>query len=196
MKNKILLVLMGVLFPVVVFAQADSSDISLVLALIIEFFVTIPMSLYIFRQLSIMYANSNSKKLFWMLFVIRIVILLFVDLFVTPDIARIDFAFIFLGIMVVVPVCSFITKTPVPKADWQTLLKRFNGERTLEFASGSQLKCIKCNSVLQFSDKFCFNCGQPVVGEEGASKKRPNTRVQIHTEFNVTPQKGDQNSKL
>ena len=62
-----------------------------------EAFVSIHMSLFVLMPLSKRISKDNSKKTFWILFGIRVAILLFFDFFVTTNIAIVDFAAVFVG---------------------------------------------------------------------------------------------------
>ena len=57
------------------------------MALFMEAFVSIHMSVFVLLPLSKMISRENSKKIFWILFWIRIAILLCFDFFITTGIA-------------------------------------------------------------------------------------------------------------
>lgn len=71
-----------------------------------EAFDSIHMSVFVLIPLSKIISKDNSKKTFWILFGIRVVILLFFDLFITTGIAIIDFISIFIGAAVLIPIAS------------------------------------------------------------------------------------------
>ena len=65
-------------------------------AIVMEAFMSIHMSLFVLSPLSKIISKENSQKIFWILFVIRVVILLFFDIFITPRIALFDFFAVFI----------------------------------------------------------------------------------------------------
>ena len=79
-------------------------------ALFMEAFVTIHMSVFVLLPLSRIFAKKDPNKLFWTLFLIRVAILLYCDFFVTPNIAMVDFFSVFLGAFLVVPIAAFLNR--------------------------------------------------------------------------------------
>lgn len=71
-----------------------------------EAFVSIHMSLFVLMPLSKIISKENSKKTFWILFGIRVAILLFFDLFITTGIAVVDFIAVFVGAFIIIPIAS------------------------------------------------------------------------------------------
>ena len=76
----------------------------LAMALFMEAFVSIHMSVFVLLPLSKMISRENSKKIFWILFWIRIAILLCFDFFITTGIAVVDFLAVFVGAFIVTPI--------------------------------------------------------------------------------------------
>ena len=76
----------------------------LAMALFMEAFVSIHMSVFVLLPLSKMISRENSKKIFWILFWIRIAILLCFDFFITTGIAVVDFFAVFVGAFIVTPI--------------------------------------------------------------------------------------------
>ena len=74
------------------------------MALFMEAFVSIHMSVFVLLPLSKMISRENSKKIFWILFWIRIAILLCFDFFITTGIAVVDFLAVFVGAFLVTPI--------------------------------------------------------------------------------------------
>ena len=62
------------------------------------------MSVFVLMPLSKIISKENSKKTFWILFGIRVAILLFFDLFITTGIAIIDFFAVFAGAFILIPI--------------------------------------------------------------------------------------------
>lgn len=92
--------LIGLLCFLVILAGilSNSSDsFPIFVALIMEAFMTIHMSLFVLWPLSDVISPSDSKAMFKKLFVGRILILLFFDFFVSTTIAYIDFFAVFVG---------------------------------------------------------------------------------------------------
>lgn len=71
-----------------------------------EAFVSIHMSIFVLIPLSKIISKENSKKTFWILFCIRVAILLFFDLFITTSIAVVDFIVVFIGAFILIPIAS------------------------------------------------------------------------------------------
>lgn len=80
-----------------------SNGIGMAMALFMEAFVSIHMSLFVFLPLSKMISKEKSGKVFWGLFGIRIAILLYFDFFITTGIAIVDFIAVFVGAFTVIP---------------------------------------------------------------------------------------------
>ena len=81
----------------------NGSGIGILVALFMEAFVSIHMSVFVLLPLSKMISKENSKKTFWIMFGIRAFILLFFDFFITTGIAIVDFMLVFVGAFIVVP---------------------------------------------------------------------------------------------
>ena len=64
------------------------------------------MSLLVLMPLSKIISKEDSKKTFWILFGIRVAILLFFDLFITTGIAILDFIAVFIGAFILIPIAS------------------------------------------------------------------------------------------
>lgn len=81
----------------------NGSGIGILMALFMEAFVSIHMSVFVLLPLSKMISKENSKKTFWIMFGIRAFILLFFDFFITTGICIVDFVLVFVGAFIVVP---------------------------------------------------------------------------------------------
>ena len=103
--NKKIMGFIWLLFvPFVVLASSGDSIIGV--ALFIEAFVTIHMTVFVILPLSRLLPLENSSKAFWMLFISRVVFLLFCDFFVTPNVFILDFLSVFIGAFIVVPIAA------------------------------------------------------------------------------------------
>lgn len=106
--KSILIILLFILFPSTVFASSGSSNeaFPVGMALGMEAFVSIHMSIFVLMPLSKIISKENSKKTFWIMFGIRVAILLFFDLFITTGIAVVDFIAVFIGALIIIPIAS------------------------------------------------------------------------------------------
>lgn len=188
-KNKILLIISLLLIPTIVFASGGSNDFPIGIALGMEAFVSIHMSVFVLEPLANMFSKENSKKTFWTLFVIRACILVFWDFFVTPFIAIFDFIGVFIGAFIIVPICAAITKTSMFGRSNQVIRTTSTPPTTPlpDQVKGIELKCAKCNAVLQIKDKFCSNCGEPFDGNNVVVSENANASVQTLPKVAVLP---------
>ena len=181
---KYLLIISLLLIPQMVFASGGNDGFPLGFALAMEAFVSIHMSVFVLKPLADIFAKENSKKAFWILFLIRAVFLIFCDLFVTPGIAIVDFLSVFIGAAIIVPVCAAATNTKIDKRSNRVI--RNQPVSTLNNSVNEvELKCSKCNSVLQVSDNFCSNCGAPVDGKSAVVSENTTTTQKTETKKNV-----------
>lgn len=164
-KYKLFLFTTLFFIPTLVFANSGNNSSTIVGAIMMEAFVSIHMSIFVLKPLSMMFSKENNKKLFWQLFIIRTIILLFFDFFITPAIALYDFIAVFIGAFLVVPICALITKIPINHRNNQVIqhnkiIVPTNSPTNDEII----LKCTKCSGILKITDKFCSNCGEPFDG--------------------------------
>lgn len=188
-KNKILFIISLLLIPTIVFASGGINDFPVGIALGMEAFVSIHMSTFVLKPLANMFSKENSKKTFWTLFVIRACILVFCDFFVTPSIAIFDFMGVFIGAFIIVPICAAITKTSIFGTSNQVIRTTSTPPTTPlpDQVKGIELKCAKCNAVLQIKDKFCSNCGEPFDGNNVVVSENANASVQTLLKVAVLP---------
>ena len=126
-KLKKLLFIILCLAPMIVFASGEDT-FSIGEALFMEAFVSIHMSVFVLFPLSKLLAKEgNEKKVFITLFVIRLVILLYFDFFVTTFIAIADFIAVFAGAFVIVPIVALITHKKHPLFSNSIVIKDQNG---------------------------------------------------------------------
>lgn len=110
-KFKKILFIILCLVPMIVFAS-EGENFPLTFAICVEAFVSIHMSVFVLLPLSKMLSKpENSTKNFWIMFFIRVVVLLCCDFFVTPMIAIVDFISVFIGAFIVVPIVAKIKGT-------------------------------------------------------------------------------------
>ena len=166
-KNKLILLLMLVLFPTLVFASdGESSFMPIGFAIGMEAFVSIHMSAFVLKPIADVFDPDKSKHLFIILFVIRAVILLFFDFFVTTGIAMVDFFAVFVGAFLVTPIVLAKKGKGMIK---NSTINNIASTPNIASANPQQnanviLKCTKCGNVLNVNDKFCTACGTPFDG--------------------------------
>lgn len=169
-RLKRILIYILMMMPSIVFASNGEGSFPLEIALVMEAFVSIHMSLFVLIPLSKIISKDNSKQVFWILFGIRAVVLLFCDFFVTPGIAIVDFISVFIGAFIVIPIGAAVTKTSINNLYGkgnQTLKTNniganINSNPTV--TPNVALKCAKCGATLQVNDKVCSACGTPFDG--------------------------------
>ncbi len=175
------------LVPLVVLASS-SDDTFILFAIITEAFITIHMTIFVIWPLSKLLPLDDSRKAFWMMFISRVVFLLFCDFFVTPGVYMLDFFFVFIGAFIVVPIAAVVKRkdkidnsskvkdlilynnnvekpslTPSISDEEIKISEKKNEEVIRETIKN--LKCPKCNEKLRPIDKFCPNCGTDVKKE-------------------------------
>lgn len=160
--------------PTLVFASSGDDFISLPSAIFVEAFLSIHMSFFVLMPISSMLAAEEWKKLFWKLFVTRIVILLFCDLYITPAVVLVDGSLLFIGAFVFVPVLMSITKRrPFQKGTYPDYKKStYNVNQT------NTSICPKCGNALRIDDKFCSVCG--AAHEVSNSESLPQQKVFVN----------------
>ncbi len=192
MKN---ILIMSVLFlPTIVVASNGESDFPVGVALVMEAFVSIHMSVFVLKPLSEMFSKDNSKKTFWTLFSIRAIVLIFCDFFITPSIAIVDFFSVFIGAFVIVPISALITKNNINSRSNQVINNTNNiniSPMNTNQINGIELKCAKCNSVLKITDKFCQSCGTPFDQNNVVVSENNNSSIPIPQKEKIIPSNFD-----
>lgn len=186
--NKKIMGFIWLLFVPFIVLASSSGDSRIGVALFTEAFVTIHMTIFVIFPLSRLLPLEDSSKAFWMLFISRVVFLLFCDFFVTPDVYILDFLSVFIGAFLVVPIATVFklkSKSNNSSKVEELILNNNNVQRTPLVSSTSDeeikvsekkneevisaaiknLKCPKCNEKLRPIDKFCPNCGADVKQE-------------------------------
>ena len=186
-KNKILLIISLLLIPTIVFASDGSNDFPIGVALGMEAFVSIHMSFIVLLPLAEIISQENKKKTFWILFGIRAGILLFFDFFITPMIALVDFFAVFIGAFIVVPI-SLVVSGKKNKSIGTTPVISQPGNTQV---AGVELKCAKCSTVVQVSDKFCPKCGLEMIDNNIVVSENKNAAVAVPQKKAVLPSNFD-----
>ena len=160
MKNmkkiqKYILILFVLIIPRMVFASTGNDDFPISSALLVEAFVTIHMSLFVILPISELVSKDN-KNLFWTLFFIRIGFLLFFDLFITTYIAFVDMIFLAIGAFIITPILSIFVKKH---------LIHFFSKKDTTVGEKNELKCKKCNTIINSKHKFAAGCGTKLTSK-------------------------------
>ena len=159
----------------------------LAMALFMEAFVSIHMSVFVLLPLSKMISRENSKKIFWILFWIRIAILLCFDFFITTGIAVVDFFAVFVGAFIVTPISIKkgirITKGSERSGAQSDAQSDTQSEKTI-FASAEQSSEKKAVHAADFDPLFAMpeeKCVEAFI-------KREMQRAQIAEEQDLIPE--------
>lgn len=191
MKNKLkkILFLVLLLIPTSVFARSGSVSIDIIDIFSVCFFeliFTFLISIFFLEPLSKIISLNNSKKVFWILFIIRILISLYFIIFVTDNIMIFDFLLIFIGAVVIKPNSSNFIKNKLGIDDKQMTNNSLDSKLQDSQDIGVELRCAKCNAILQVNDNFCQSCGAPFTGNNVVVTEKINYSKKI-----VTPEKFD-----
>ena len=191
MKNKLkkILFLVLLLIPTSVFARSGSVSIDIIDIFSVCFFeliFTFLISMLFLKPLSKIISLNNSKKVFWILFIIRIIISLYFIIFVTDNIMIFDFLLIFIGAVVIMPNSSKFIKNKLGIDDKQMTNNSLDSKLQDSQDMGVELRCAKCNAILQVNDNFCQSCGAPFTGNNVVVTEKINYSKEI-----VTPEKFD-----
>lgn len=168
----ILLIFSLILIPNYTLAiSINTSTIGFAEALFMEAFITIHMSLFVLLPLSKIFSPQNYKNVFITLFIIRIIVLLFFDLFITTSIAFIDFFAVFIGAFIVVPILGFIA-SKIRKINAENKQNKYNRSVTTVYHEYnnknsnnnylSEKYCSHCGNKIDANDSYCSNCGTKI----------------------------------
>lgn len=155
MKKKVLLLLLC-LIPSFVLANNGTSVFPVSYAIFMELFVTIHMTAFVLTPLSKMFGGSKSKELFNILFIGRILLLIYFDFFVSPIVAVADFLAVFLGAFIVVPFSSIFAKTPEKNPDEKII--KYNSMKKPK-TNKIFVRCSYCGRLAYYEDGTCDSCG-------------------------------------
>ena len=172
--------------PTMVFASTNSKGMPLGHALIVEAFISIYMFYGILKPLSNILPKEKSSKISGVIFATRVIVLLFFDFFVTPSIAIFDMFTIPIGIFLITAFRAYKMKTgennnQIQETNSITIVPASNQ------INGIELKCVKCGAVLQKTDNFCTNCGEPFDGNNAVVSENVNAIVQTPPKAVVLP---------
>lgn len=156
-KIMIFLIMTSILFfSSSVFAinySSSSNIIPLPMALAMEAFVSIHMSVFVLLPLANIIKPDKKGIIFAILFIARAIILLFFDFFVTTNIAVLDFFAVFVGAFIIVPISSIRTfKRAV------NMSAKINIDNTTENESQEDIERIDDGSpIVEFDEKYLKN---------------------------------------
>lgn len=167
-----------ILIPTIV--SAKTTDLSqLPIVLLAEAFCTIHMCAFVLFPVSKLLAKENEdKKLFWILFSIRVAIIVIGD-FITPwTIFMIDFFSIFIGAFILVPILTLIKKkgsfTGINSSKATSNLAHAQSAAAVTALSQKQVntkfKCSKCGKESALGNKFCPICGTTLTENDYIEK--------------------------
>lgn len=160
-KKRLLLFILLCFMPSLVFANSGTDDFPLGIALFMEAFVSIHMTLFVLIPLSNLFGGNNPKYLLKILFIGRIVILILCDIFITPMIAIVDFFAVFVGAFLIVPICSAIKKKdPYQKNDRSKIYNEEYQEQNFKQKERDiVLRCSFCGKISPLNSDVCDGCG-------------------------------------
>lgn len=154
----LLLIIFIFLFPICVFASSGTDNISIGEALFIEAFVSAHMSLFVFVPLSKLISFSQYKKVFWLLFIARVIFLLSFDFFVSTFVSIFDFFMVFIGFFIV-----YILSISVENKKGKKISSNFlqDDYKLVDYTHDAKY-CSKCGNRLSIRDSYCRKCGKPI----------------------------------
>ena len=143
------------IIPKILQAQSQGPSIPLSIALFMEAFITIHMTIFVIRPFSEIFTcdSEKQKSLFWKIFLARILILGIADIIGFLEICFIDFIMVFVGAFILVPISG--------------LIKNKKANKDIETYTNSDVYkqlgyfCKNCGNKLNETDRFCAACGQP-----------------------------------
>lgn len=126
------------------------------MALFMEAFCSIHMSVFVLMPLSKIFFKDNFAKAFITMFVIRVVFLLLFN-FITTYIAVFDFLLVFFGAFIVVPISAALTSTKLNHRSNQVIEYNIQRSKSLESkvfndAGVTNLDVLKKVLVMQYAD--------------------------------------------
>lgn len=133
-------------------------------ALGMEAFISIHMTVFVFIPLSKLLGKDedSSKRIVKMLFIGRVLLLLYFDFFITPSIAIFDFFSMFIGAFLIVPILSNFKKN---KYNLQTGASIVNQDAVQTSRTNLIVKCVNCGQEVDLKHKFCLKCGKSLAGD-------------------------------
>lgn len=172
-KNLYYLLVCMLLFPITVFAITPYTYEEFGPAIALELFVTFHMTVFVIKPFSELWYLKTGKQIFKQLFLARVILLLFFDIFISPLIFIVDFFFVFIGAFLIIPIATLILK---PKDNFAEALNASKNETII--------KCPQCGTETKPTVLYCKNCGAKL--QQQNFNKIPETK-QIVTVANFDP---------
>lgn len=158
------------ILSIIVSSLMSAISFPILYAILMEAFVTLHMTFFVLIPISKVLDQTDSKKMFWKIFWLRVAILMFNNIFISTSIALIDFNMVFIGAFIIIPILSIKKKknsTQIPS----TTQSVTNTEAILA--------CSKCGNSLQPNHQFCINCGEPIVKVENVPQPTQVSKVPV-----------------
>ena len=148
------------LIPVLVSASSLDSSTPLPMIIFLHAFITPHISLFFLKPLAEMISENDSKKTFWTMFCARIVLIIVLDMMFVPlAIFMCDFFSVFIGGMIVVPIVA-----KAKGKSLHSLTASSSGKTNMSYMKNEPVtSCPNCGNELKPDEKFCTNCGSPIV---------------------------------
>ncbi len=130
-------------------------------AILMEAFVSIHMSLFVYFPLSHFLAPENTTAAFLKIFFTRVILLVILD-FICPGIAIVDFIAVFIGAFIVIP----ITAATSSKNTVDTVVQLASQKNAATQSQNTILaRCSYCGTPFKMDEKVCSGCGAPFDGD-------------------------------
>ena len=171
LNEKILLSISLLLLPIIAFANGNGTNNFMGFLGTIGF-ISIHSSIFLLSPLSKIISQDNHKKAFWILFIVRIAVLLILYSIIGLGTIVIDFISVFVGGFIVVPISLAVDSKR--KRNLAALAK----ETAATIKANVNLNCAKCGAPITVNDTFCKQCGNKIEGNNiTVSEAKPKTRV-------------------
>ena len=158
-KDRLILLFILTLLPVVVFAETGDISLDMPSLIISLLFISIFYWAFIFHPLEILFDPDKSKHLVLKLFFIRFIMILYAIISRDIKIFTVDIFMIFIvGFTLTIYTDAKTTKKELQSGVDKETLKKM----TENLTQLSTLKCLKCGKTLRKNAKFCTSCGEPV----------------------------------
>lgn len=166
--------------PTIVYASSGDNSFSLITALGIEAFTSIHMSLFFLLPLAELISFEKKKEIFWRMFILRLVILLFCDFFISTYIAIFDFIFVFVGVFIIYPIALAIRRKINSRSNKALASSIANTISSQESVKNNEvMTCAKCGEKLEPSYNFCGKCGAKVEEVQTIEIKEKTNTVKV-----------------
>ena len=166
--------------PTIVYASSGDNSFSLITALGIEAFISIHMSMFFLLPLAELISFEKKKEIFWRMFILRVVILLFCDFFISTYIAIFDFIFVFVGAFIIYPIALAIKKAIDSRSNkvfTSSIANTISSQKDIK--NNEVMTCAKCGEKLEPPYNFCGKCGAKVEEVQTIEIKEKTNTVKV-----------------